>query len=409
MCSLAIVFAILVQLHFLALVATSLIVMTFLLIKRPRIKWYFWAGAVGLFMFINIPMAINELKTEGGNAGQFFEAVFKKSDESSKTLAEKVFKNYVEHSMGYWIVISGSQKAEFFELEKRSGEIIPYDAKCDRYCREHLPEGILAVLFFTIGLLLLGLRLREEKEANRRDFLILSSLWLGATFLIFTPLSFDLSPRFFLTGVALPFIFLGLFLEILSKILRNKKDKPLFIVTLILVGMNLFFVLQFFSEMREAKNQSIVIGTDKILKQKTRITLQQQNEIVDYLEGFYQQNNFPLIYDAQSEFHRAFGYLMDKKDMPRNSIEMKKIYREANYFLIIRTQSDQAEYLAKYADKFKIIGKRDFGTLTVFYLKPREEVINGDIVDERDLKREVTNYSGNVKSQTKRYIWREIF
>ena len=401
----AIFLGILIQFHFLALIIMPLIAAIFLIIKRPKIKIKFWLASILAIIILNVPMMINEIKTGGDNAEQFIEAVTKKSTKENHTLVEKAMENYLEHSLNYWTVISGSQKSELFEMESVNKSNVKFDIKCDRSCRDSLPQGILAFLIFTAGLLSLVIKLAKEKNIAKKDFLILNALCFAIAFIVFIPLAFKLSPRFFLITVAVPFVFLGLLLERLLYFIKNKSNLALAFI-LFLAILNLFFVYKFFEELRLAPSENIEIGRDKILKQKTRITLEQQNSIVDYIKSFYQKNKYPVFYKGQNEFHRAFAYLLDKKDIPRDGISLSKIYRQGNYFLIIRTQSDIQYYREKYGDHFNFFSKKEFGTLTVFKLIPKENSITNEAMNPSELERD--GMENNENEKARRYKWSEV-
>lgn len=396
-------FGILFQLHFMSLIIISIVSVAFLLYKRPKIGIKFWAIAVSLFLVLNIPMFINETKTGGDNFDQFMKAVFEKSEESEKNLIEKLVKNYSEHSLGYGIMMTGYQDGELpnFEKDKKG-----YDIKCDRYCRNHFAYGAIFFLFNSLGIILLVMRLFREREIMKKDFLVLSSVLFAVSFLVFTPLAFDLSPRFFLVSGIIPFVFFGLILERIVRFDRNIKSGIL--LGLVLVISNLFFVSKFFNELNLSKSESIEIGQDRIMKQKTRITLEQQNAIADFLQESYNSNGYPVLYKGQNEFHRAFAYLLDKRGVLRDSISNSSIYRNANYFLIIRTQSDLEPFVEDYNENYQFISKREFGTLTVYRLIPREDRITSENVERENVIRDLEDEE-DEDAYARRFKWKEIF
>ena len=401
----AIFLGILIQFHFLALIITPLAIAIFLIIKRPKIKFKFWLASILAIIILNVPMIVNEIKTGGDNAKQFMEVVAKKSTKEKHALVEKAFENYLEHSLNYWTIISGSQRGELFRVESVNGSNIKLDIKCGRSCRDNLLQGMLALLVFTAGLLSLAIKLAKERNIARKDFLTFNAIYFAVAFIIFTPLAFKLSPRFFLVTAAIPFALLGLLLERFSYLAKDK-NKTAIIIIAILAVLNLFFTYKFFEELRLAPSKNIEIGRDKILKQKTRITLEQQKQIVDYLESFYQKNNCPVFYKGQNEFHRAFAYLLDKRRIPRDGISKSKICRQGNYFLIIRAQSDIQYYRGKYENYFNFISKKEFGTLTVFKLTPKENSITKEAINPSELKRDEAE--NNKREKSRRYRWKEI-
>lgn len=397
----------LVQFHFLALVAAPLIGVIFILIKRPRINFLFWVASIALFLFLNMPMIINEIKTGGDNSAQFFLAITEKSDETPKTWPEKISENYLQHSSGYWTILTGSQDVVFFDIDLSSKEKFGFDIKCNQDCRNHLAKGMASFILLTLSIFSLIIALKTEKDTTRKDFLILNALWFGVVFVIFLPISFDLSPRFFLISAAVPFVFLGLLIGESTRLLKINKNIAGIILILIFVASNVVFDLRFFRQLSLAQSENIEIGTDKILKQKTRITLKQQSEIINLMENAYKNNGYPVLFNAQSEFNRSLTFLLDMRKVPRDNIEKSKVYKNANYFTIARTQSDYDKYIRKYEKKFAIEERKEFGTLTIYQLKQKEEFITDENISKKHLVREVSNYDSSKNA--KRYMWKEIF
>lgn len=401
----AFIFGILSQLHFLAMIVVFIATVIFLIFKRPKIKMLFWIGSVAIVLFLNLPLIINDIKSGGDNIKQLTGTVEEKSEsKASYDLVEKVIKNYSESSLSYWTIISGSQSAELpriaTELKARKLEI-----ECKEDCRNNLSLGIVGAIFFALGIIILIIESIIEKEPQKKDFLVLNLILFLVSFGIFTLLAYDLSPRFFLIIIPLPFVFWGLIIYELSRLIRV--NNLVWAVAIIFVAFNLYFTIQFFNQLASAKNEMIDVGKDKILRQKTRVTLEQQELIVDYIEGVYKKNNYAVFYHGQSEFHRAFAYLLDKRNIPRDGISMGEDHttcRKGNYFLIIRSQSDKKNF-SEFFTSFAVIEEKKFGTLTVYHLMPRVAIINCETPDQSKFR----TYKDEGGAVAKRYTWKEVF
>jgi len=352
-------FSILSQLHFLALLILSISAVGFLIYKRPKIKLKYWLIAILLFLFLYTPMIINEYKTQGLNSKLFISATTKKSDDDGHNLPEKLVRNFTENADYYWVIITGSQTAQIPKLDLVGG----IDIKCDQFCRNNLWEGFLAMSFYCGGLLLLLYKTLKQEKGDKKDFLVLALILYCVSFMIFTPLAYDFSARFFLIILPLPFLLLGLVFEYIHsfKIKYFAKGKLLVsLVFALLIISNIYFISRFFSQLEAAKDQFYELPQDKILKQKTRITLEQEKAIVDYIQEIQRKNNFPVIYKGSSEFHRSFAFLFDRRKIPRDGIKTSKICRDANYFLIFRSQSDLDRLTKKYRVVYDFIEKKSF-------------------------------------------------
>jgi hypothetical protein len=377
----------------------------FLAIKRPKIRWVYWLGAIGIIIFFNFPILLNEIKTGGGNIKEFQEVVRGKSNkDGDKNLIEKVIRNYSENAKNYWLILS-SKNAEIPTLELNPKA----DIKCDQKCRDGLFLGILSFVFFSAGLILLFKNFFTEKNVRKKDFLILLSIWLVVCFVLFIPLAYDVSPRFWLIVAFLPFIFLGLILDFFRKSLPRRYSIPLIaIITLIMLGSNLQEDYLRFNELSKAKSKPVVVSADRILKEKTRVTLEQQYDIINYIISLQKQNNYPIYLNSDPQYRRSFMFHLDQRSIPRDDIRnisiSKKIYANGNYFLIYPTLSDWQKDLDKYSESYSLVDKKEFGTLTVFRISPKPEAVTDtqQVIEPR-------KKSESAPGVPERFTWEEIF
>ncbi|HIP50166.1 MAG TPA: hypothetical protein EYG99_01825 [Candidatus Pacebacteria bacterium] len=171
---------------------------------------------------------------------------------------------------------------------------------------------------------------------------------------------------------------------------------------------NLFFVYKYFGELSRATTENFVLDyRDRILKEKSRVTFRQMEDIVDVMEQKYQENGYPIFIHAQAEYKRAFWERVDVRGIPRDYIpkDINRLYRQGNYFVIIRAQSDQADFLEKFVKGMDIVEKTNFGTMNLYQLQPKEEFIT----DEKKIfepKQRDPKFSKGVQP---RYLWRQVF
>lgn len=248
----------------------------------------------------------------------------------------------------------------------------------------------------------------KEKDPKKKDFLALVFLWFIIPYILFIPLAYDISPRFFLMTSSLPFIFLGIISNFWEKILpKNIGRLATYLLILALAGLNLYFVNQRFSELKIAKSEAFEINPDRVLKERQRVTLEQQNMIIAYIKNIYDQNKFPVYLNSEPFYRRSFLYHIDKYDIPRddwrNATNAKKVYREGNYFLIFPTLSRYDKDISKYETQFDMTEQKQFGTLTLIQMKPKEEAVT----DERQIFSD--KKSNDTRGVPKRYTWEEIF
>ena len=396
--------AIATQLHFLAFVSVPVIAVAFLIIKRPKIKIGYWLGAVGIILVMNLPVFINEVKTGGDNFKEFKKVVSGKTEsESNKTIFAKVAKNYSENSIGHLLILTGQNS----ELPKvtRNPKI---NIQCDDGCKRELPYGIVAVVFFTAGILLMLKNLIFEKDPVKKDFVMIVFIWFVAVFGLFTPLAFDISPRFWLLVSALPFIFLGFTFDFTRKILPQKMAIGLILIVIsVFSASNLYRTYLRFNELKNAPNKAVKVSADRILKEKNRVTLEQQYIITDYIQSFYEKNKYHVYLNSEPFYRRSFIFDLTQRGIVandfRDAINAHEVYRKGNYFLVYSTNSNVDKHIKDYSVSYNPVDKKEFGTMTVIQLAPKTEAINVEEEPERDLNPK------DASGAPKRYTWQQVF
>ncbi len=390
------------QLHFLAFMALPAIAFLFLIIKRPRIKIKFWIISILLALFLYTPVFINEYMTGGDNVKEFFKATGKKSGDEH-TLVEKMVKSYNENALGYFVAISGQENLDVPRIVKTQTF---YDIKCDNACKKKLPWGVVAFLFFTAGLILSVRKYWKEKNPVKKDFVLLILIWIFVTLVMFIPISFSIAPRFFLLISALPFVFLGYILEFLGE---KSSRKTFLILTIAVCGLlavsNLAKIKERFWQMSRAPFESFEIPADKILKERHRVTLEQQYKVFDLVKKRYDENNYPVYLSSDPFYSRALLYHIAKAGIPSDDFKgIKNVYAKGNYFLVFPTASNVEKDMIKYGQNYNLKEKTVIGTLTVYEFTPKKEVVT----------QEMQTFAPAGKPQSSagvpiRYRWEEIF
>ncbi len=420
----AITLTFVVNMHFIALITIPLIGGIYLLITRPRIKLKWWFLAFTIFITLNIPLIINDIKTGGENSKMFVEAIFAHSDNSKHkhNLIDKSVRDLGAHTEYFWIILTGNQKVGLPELSGR--KVI-----CKSACQSGVIAGVISLTVMILGGISLLIFYRREKEQSKKNFLLLNIIWGVIIFGIFIPLAYDIAPRFFLLNATLLIIILGLALKLLiDKFNKNGKILAVLIIGSCILS-NLWAVQNYFQELKVASTDSNfkLQYNDRILKEKTRITLGQMDEVSQWVADKFAENHYPVMIYSQSEYERALlqrintivspnkiydkqsvGFGVKTRTAQAGSKGLKKLYKEANYFVIIRTQSNQDRFLEKYKKKMDILQVKHFGTLTGYYLRPKSEVA---IAGQPN----ISNIDPNNRDRVfgpgiqPRYLWRQIF
>jgi hypothetical protein len=400
----SIALAFVVNMHFVALAIAPLFGVIYLLWTRPSVALRYWFLAVAVFVFLNVPLIVNDIKTGGDNLVEFFAVVADRGSEEDggHSIIDKVVYNAGQHTQYFWMIVTGDQMAGVPELKGT-------DIQCDYDCRHGLARGVLSAIIVFFGIVAWAFLYKVEERVARKNFLRLIAVWSVITFAVYTPLAYDLAPRFYLLNAPIAFIIIGLIAQAIAVEYRKAGYICAVGMISVCIAANLIYVGDYFHQLsRAAIDPTLVIPHhDRILKETTRVTLGQMEQIVDWIEQKHRENNFPVFVEAQAEYKRAFWERINIRNIPRDGIpsDAKPLYRESNYFVIIRTQSDQEKHLEKYLKGLDIVETRVFGTLTVYNLIPKEEMITKEskkfTPDQRDPK-----FSKGVQP---RYLWRQVF
>ncbi len=396
--------AFIANMHFVAFVTVPIIAFVYFIWTRISIGLKWWFFAIAIFVFLNIPLIVNDVKTGGDNLIEFFDVVLDRGggEEDNHSILDKLVKNIDAHTQYYWLILTGDQFAGLPELKGA-------DVQCNYDCRKGLVRGAMSfitVFFGVVGWIWLY---RIEENIKKKNFLRLVLLWGIIIFAVYTPLAYDIAPRFFLLNAPLMFVMLGFIPKAISVEYKKSSNIIAIILIALCIISNLFFIGKYFNELSRAQNDSTFLldYRDRILKEKTRVTFEQMMEITDWMESKYKENNNPIFIHAQAEYKRAFWERIDIRDVSRFHIpgDLDYLYRKSNYFVIVRTQSDQKSYMDKFLSKMDLIDTKNFGTLIVYYLKPKEEFIT----DEEKIFEPKSRDPKFSKDVQPRYLWRQVF
>lgn len=390
-CVLSASFAIVFQLHFVAMVVLGLSSLGFLLYTRPKLNWKIWLAGIATFMLLFSPVIINDIKTKGENTQEFFKAITKKSNKHRGSFLEKLGANYIAHASKYFLILTGRETGSLVKIKIPQNNLFKADIICKKVkCQNTKGLQLTSLIFFTFSLGLLVQKIRKEKDLKRKKFLVLIAIFLGASFVALTPLAKNLAPRFFLFAVPMPFLLLGLILDFFREKFP-KRQNWVFLIPIVFVLINLYYLVVYFKESSSATVKAKEVNTEMIISEKSRVTLELQKKVNDYMKSFYQKNGWQIYFSAPAQYQRSMLYLLEKEKIPANGFKGDsiggKIYRQGNYFVVELTLSNLDKAIKKHLGKnFELIERKEIGNFTVFHLQPKTEAINEEVQPQVDQK-----------------------
>lgn len=367
------------HMHFLAFLALPTIAVLFLLVKHPNIKFKFWVGALAIVALLYLPMILNETATGGLNTQEFIGALTEKSTKENHPLIEKAVRDVSEFGLHSIVILTGFEGATFPAIVLKDGVI---GSVCDSKCDQGKWYGVAAILLLGLALVATFFLWWRETVMHKRDLLLLMLLWFGVTFVLFLPLAYGIAPRFFLLNAPLLFLILGCLLSLLASFFKGRIGAGIIgIIISLLVISNITFLTHRFTELSRAGQEMVESAPDRILKERVRVTLEQQKAIVSFLDERSRRDIVPIYMFSEPQYRRALKYLMEKRGVENDVLGFSRIYAQGAYFLIIRAQSDREDALEKYRSSYIVGPTTDFGTLVVIELLPKPEAIQAERQD----------------------------
>ena len=389
--------------HFLAFLALPTITVLFLVFRRPKIAWQAWVGAICIVFVLYLPMVLNDIETNGANVKEFFGAIGEKSTKEDHTLLEKGIRDVSEHALASIVVTTGFEGATFPSFSFDGKRPVPWF--CDASCDKGKWYGAAGLLALVLGVFSLGFLTWKEKERRKSDFLFLIILWFGVTFVLYMPLAYGIAPRFFLVSAPIFFLFLGFLLTLIVKWIKGVKSKKSII--LLLIGIfalsNLFFLFGRFDELRRAGTEQVESAPDRILKERVRVTLEQQKAVVAFLKKRTEEANAPVYMFSEPQYRRALKYLLEREGVQNDVLGFSGIYRQGVYYIIVRSESDVDVAIQKYLASYTEGQRTLFGTLVAVELLPKSEAIQAERQDFT-----IPEKKENSKAPA-RYTWSQFF
>lgn len=359
------------QLHFVSFFALPSLAAIYFFLNRPALSKKIWAAGILTGLLFYVPVALNEIQSNGQNTREFVNAFSKKGD-SEHNLAEKISKNILSQSEGYALILSGNDRIVTPKLKIEGFSI---KTSCADHCKK--TSKLLSasvILFFILGSLAL-LWKTSKKESSLR----VAGIWFGLVFLVFTFLAYDMAPRFFLLLFPLPFIFLGILIDFFWQKSPRTAGFLFLIIILSLSYLNLEVIKKRFSEMSEAQNRNLKTAADHILEEPTRVTLFQQKEIARYLFEKHQKNGWPLnVVYSDPHYRRSIKYLTESLGASIAPIDELSVYQKSNPVIILRSSKEGNDIFGRYGEFYVVEEKKEFGTLAVYSLSPRPEKITAE-------------------------------
>lgn len=338
-----------VQLHttlMLFLPITTIIVFAYLFVKKEnKLKYFLVILTVALLL--NIPQFLDLQQTNGANFKEFFRGMkTKQSGESS--LLTNVWQGNNTLVQITPNILGGYEMADKFDINLAHGHI--FDALV----------FVLSLIFVVGGVVLAVRYFRRETDADKKVFLALLFVYTSSAYLIFIKLAFELSVRFYLVLIFLPFFFLGFWLQFLREKLAARYNLILLITCIALVSSNLFFVQESFTALA---NYSQKGGGDM------DVTILQEAEVFSQFIIDNSSDAKSAYMDGDAKFlfkaYKSIAYLVAKSQI--KLVQVNKKSGLPNQYFYLGTIKDRNGFLND--SNIKVLQYRTCGSFAIILVQ----------------------------------------
>lgn len=367
--------AIAMQLHISALLVVPAFSIGFLLWKRPRFSARVWLMALAVFGILFIPTLLYEIASHGQTAGALTSKIGVPAEADDAQIATKMIQNVRYHSGNYFLILTGHDSVN---ANRPNGSSLGISCLS---CVAEAPYRIAGYAFFVLSILLLCLFIFKEKNEEKKGFLVLILLWFIFSFLFLFSIMISgkyLYPRFFLLVAPIPIFFFGFFLHSISPEKNILRFCIAFTLTTLVIFMNLKMTLEIFSQTRQVtRSETIRVGKEDIFPDTSRITLEQQEKVADFIAEKAQEKNLPVYLKSESEYEPSLWMLLQKNGVAFSgpTLSTDAVYEQGLYFFVFRSASPLTKEMKLYMEKFSVSEEMPFGTLTLRILDPKPEYI----------------------------------
>lgn len=241
-----------VQLHTLLLLLLPAIFLLILgrSILKKQGQWKALLITLSIAVFMNIPQIVSEIRTGGENIAAFAEGFSSKTSEKSD-VSEKIRHASICLIQGHVAMLSAVASSDDCDLASKKNRGSAY----------FWPILLGGIVFVFGGLLIALTSLYRERDPEKKDLVGILLAYSALSFLLLVPLGEEVSLRFFIALLFSPFLLLGFWIRLFSKIHRSVGIFLMLFSVLTFTASNLSF---FRSMYIHAENESKYFGGSRL-------------------------------------------------------------------------------------------------------------------------------------------------
>lgn len=333
-----------VQLHTFLLVVMPLLVIGYFVYLGLKEKKWLWKNFIFIVLVslaINIPQLYNETQTGGDNIKALFESA--EAEKDGKNIFLKIGR------VGECFMTAGTFTISSFG-ESDECKILPLKSA------NNWIDLILGGLLFFGGLGFAIWRMAKETFVEKKRFLGLILAYTGLVALFLAPVAFELSLRYFLIIAFLPFVFMGLWLEFLTRKFGKNGFVISLVIIIVLAGLNLWTTTSFFRAVDSYTKKASMKGFDNVY-------LGELEMMADYIVSESNPDS-KVFLDGNSQYmfkaSKGLIYLTEKEGVDLQVLNKKNEMSGSIFFNLISTESKDRK-MQSLEENFEILDFQSFG------------------------------------------------
>lgn len=361
-----------IQLHSLLLfsfpIVTAIYFVWFFFKKNPNWK-KIWIVVVAV-IFLNIPQVVNEFTNIKKNSRAFIVAFDNKSSRGA-SFVEKLGLNVVCHIQANGFILSSvgnDSECDLLETEKKIKRNKKDPAKAFKNTMI-MTNMILSVIFSLGGIALLIYFWKKEKSFEKKNFLGILLLYISVLFVILTPLALEISMRFFLPLIFVPFVFVGLWIKFIHEYFGKKYALIPIILLLVLIILNIYSIKNRADYLagKNNKSQDFEEITLSEVKFMADFIISNSGDIKNvYLEG--KKIELFKITKPIRYFTDTQGLNLSERSKGQNLKENEKLF----FVNIIKNPETSRKISKSFTDKYEIINSGKFRRIIIYEIKDKK-------------------------------------
>jgi hypothetical protein len=338
-----------VQLHTVLLVVLPILTLSaaiFFILKNKKI----WKNLLIIFVvviFLNIPQVVSENQNKWENTKAFFQGMDIKGGKNSGFLSN-IATNAKCFVKGNQYIISSLSESDDCKI---------YNAK-NKWSIFYV---IFGAIFFVGGIIFFALNFKKEKDQEKKYFFGIILSYIILSFLVLIPVANEISMRFFLMMIFMPFLLLGFWAKF---ILEKHRKQGIYIGGLILAILALFNLITIKNEFTAFANHTVRPGGSFENADLKEVELISQYIISnrDGAKTAFIGGNAAYLF----KFEKSIGYFVKKAGI--ELIPEKKSGAGDNIFRMINSEKYE-KTLEEYEKKYEVLGGQSFGRFSIIKIR----------------------------------------